>query len=424
MEAEEHGSHLPTVRIGSKTKDTKVTGYNGTIFLSERMESWDKWFATMQPLLELDPMNETNHIRIAEAYEVQTEYENLVNGKTTTRTRFLSLVEAVQDKKAERAKMKHTGSDLIMPNGCITMIEGNNRRTHIENIMHVSKYDVENGTVHPGSLLKGNLADSLGSDVREKKSIADTLAGQTGTLESWIDKAMEDNASIYRTQIVVRFFTGVPDKEFKAMNITMDEVGRACRNLSRTISRDKRNSANLADTNRLAAILNDYIVQLQDSDDKINGGFIPTFTRNAGENAYVENDAARPPGDECSAFATDTFQALIKDPNVETLAQAVAGQPVALMTRTDRTLRGFELVPDQSGCGPFWYDDDALVNVIGKLLKTDTKSPNKRGAKTMMPKNKPLGLEEWNMALMLCMIFPTVYRMHHCITYELFFFNR
>ena len=418
MDAEQHGSYLPTVRIGSKTKDTKMTGYNGTIFLSERMESWDKWFDTMQPLLELDPMNEANHIRIAEAYQVRPVYEELVVGNTTERTKFLALVDAVQEKKAERSKMKRMGSDLIMPNGCITMIEGNNRRTHIENIMHLSKYDVENGTVHPGSLLKDNLADSLGSDVGEKKAIADTLAGQDGTLESWINKAMEDLASIYRTQIVVRFFHGVPEKEFKAKNITMDAVGRACRNLSRTISRDKRDSANLADTNRLAAIMNNYIDQLQDSDDKISGGFIPTFTRNAGEDAYVENDAARPPGDECSAFATETFKALIKDPNPTTLAQAVGGQPVALMTRAFGTLRGFKVVPEQYGFGPFWYDDEALVNVIGKLLTKDTKSPNKSGSKTVMPKNKPLGVEEWNMALMLCMIFPTVYRMHHCITYE------
>lgn len=89
------------------------------------------------------------------------------------------------------------------------------------------------------------------------------------------------------------------------------------------------------------------------------------------------------------------------------------------MTRTDTTLKEFRRVPDKSGCGPFWVNDDVLVNVIGKLQQKDTVSKgSKTKPKTTTHRNVPLGIEEWNMALMLCMIFPTVYRMHYSITYE------
>ena len=421
MNAEQHGQYLPTIKVGAKTNDDKKTGNVGTIFLSEKVKPWTEWLGEMKPFFALDPIDPNNHESIAALYDTVEEYKELAKTSTTRRTKFLALVSVIQDKKEERAKQNYTEQDgIITPNGSITLMEGNNRKTSMENIMHLSEYNRIDGSVHPGSLDKPWLADSLGRTEHERCVIGKQLDKTKGSIEDWLEEKLNDEQSMYRKKIVAYVSHGVSEAEFQAKNISMDEVQMVCKMWSKSISEHKRNSATLSDTNRLVGRLNQYFDQLLRSDRDISVGYIPTFDRVAGVDGYVENDHRRLPSEECTAFTSDTFLNLVADPSEVTLQQAVTGLEVALMTRTVAEMDVFVRVDDKKGCGPFFMDDDCMVRVMGENRGKDQKGKKATvdGSQEVLLKNAPLGIEEWNLALMLCMVFPIVYRMHHQISYE------
>ena len=75
----------------------------------------------------------------------------------------------------------------------------------------------------------------------------------------------------------------------------------------------------------------------------------------------------------------------------------------------------------KEGYGPFWITDDSIIHLIGEWRVADTKPKPITTGGVATPKkhrNTPLGIEEWNISLLMCMVFPIIFRMHHKIPLE------
>ena len=404
------------------TLSDKTTGHVGTLFLDDGVETWEKWIKKMTPWFKTDPLDVKNHSDIAQLYGVYDDFNKHEKNNMNCRTRFLTLLLEIQSKKRELSRKEYQEGECIPLNVSVSFMEGNNRMAAMVNAMFASAYDVAEGITKPNSLNIEWLVDKVSNTDLEKKTINHTLNEAEGDIIQWTDEAMKDSQSMYRKLTKLWIYSGKSKQTILEQHITRDMVQQAAIANSKNISDDKRKSSMTPDSQHLAESLTTYVNQLVNSATHIAPGHFPTFGREfAGAEYYQENDPKRSPDDDGAVFTSETFQELLYNPSEQTLRRAAEELKSGIATRLYSKGRKYVRVTGKEGYGPFWITDDSIIHLIGEWRVAESKPKPITTGGVATPKkhrNTPLGIEEWNISLLMCMVFPIIFRMHHKIPLE------
>ena len=411
-ESRSNGMSLNTLRFPG-TQDCGPTGNVGTIFLNDNVETWKHWLNHKKELFDtLDPLDPTTHEQIADVFGVLTEYKKAAKAMVATRhhnrTLFLLLVSLVQHKKRELAE-KDVDATTIPLNVSVSFVEGNHRQCSQISMVYATECDTAHGIIRTNSLSKDWIAKHLIDDKNtDITAMTQAMENASGSVLDWVGAVFENPDSMYRKKCTVVMHYGKPHKPNTVP--TKSEVEGVLLKYSTGISKTKRNSSSITESQNLAGVLRMYVDMLDRNSNKLRAGHHPTFSRASNFDNYRANCPKEDIRVECGFLSTPTFRKLISDPGELTLADAVKAETAELGVRVDKA-NPTHFWTGKFGTGPFFLTDDTMFHLFGEwnpTLKTYKTGPSK-------PKHTPLGVEEWNMSLLMCLVFPIFYRIHHNI---------
>ena len=377
-------------------------------------------------MVNLNPYYPPHRVLIAAHYGIQGDYNNFLKKYRDDNeyvNSHISLVRAMA-KMRKRTKKSEKFVNLSM-----SMMEGNNRIMALVHGGLCALYDPNTGKIEPCSMTKEWLIHQVGERrCRDFGAIKKQFDAEPLPLKGVLERVLRDKNSMYNTSAKMWVYVGCDYKRFKDIGLSMSDVQDLCKERSERISNDKKSSVIPPGSMAVGTALDLFLAELEANVklDKIyNDKGYPSHSK--WSSSYVENTrlgrGAKKEsvvlGRPCPLITEREGMALLKNPCKETFKAFLDATKVGLVTKRGKV---WTTVGGEARL-PMFYTAKGLFGMTGMIdsreasdkydtwLSLDQPKSGVWDTYKGIPVNCPVGLEERSKMMLICLTFPSIFRM-------------